>query len=185
MDKRYYIAYGSNLNVYQMRYRCPNARIIGADSSEDMLASAQKNHPDIEFIKLDAEKDLDAVYDRYDVVFSNACIQWIPEHRKLLRNMFNLLNDNGVLAIQTPQQSKHPVHGVITLLRIRKSGEKKFRAKEFFIILPRTNILKRRSSMSVPKCRVTASWEIRRSCILTASALKGGKNGGKKVNFFL
>ena len=29
MNKRYYIAYGSNLNVYQMRYRCPNARIIG------------------------------------------------------------------------------------------------------------------------------------------------------------
>ena len=29
MDKRYYIAYGSNLNIYQMRYRCPNARIIG------------------------------------------------------------------------------------------------------------------------------------------------------------
>ena len=29
MDKRYYIAYGSNLNVYQMRYRCPSARIIG------------------------------------------------------------------------------------------------------------------------------------------------------------
>ena len=29
MNKRYYIAYGSNLNIYQMRYRCPNARIIG------------------------------------------------------------------------------------------------------------------------------------------------------------
>lgn len=29
MDKRYYIAYGSNLNVYQMRFRCPSARIIG------------------------------------------------------------------------------------------------------------------------------------------------------------
>ena len=29
MDKRYYIAYGSNLNVYQMKFRCPNARIIG------------------------------------------------------------------------------------------------------------------------------------------------------------
>ena len=29
MNKRYYIAYGSNLNVYQMRFRCPNARIIG------------------------------------------------------------------------------------------------------------------------------------------------------------
>lgn len=29
MNKRYYIAYGSNLNVYQMRFRCPSARIIG------------------------------------------------------------------------------------------------------------------------------------------------------------
>lgn len=27
--KRYYIAYGSNLNVPQMRWRCPDARIIG------------------------------------------------------------------------------------------------------------------------------------------------------------
>ena len=29
MNKRYYIAYGSNLNIYQMRFRCPTARIIG------------------------------------------------------------------------------------------------------------------------------------------------------------
>ena len=29
MEKRYYIAYGSNLNVRQMRMRCPSARRIG------------------------------------------------------------------------------------------------------------------------------------------------------------
>lgn len=29
MNKKYYIAYGSNLNLPQMRVRCPNARIIG------------------------------------------------------------------------------------------------------------------------------------------------------------
>ena len=29
MSKRYYIAYGSNLNIPQMRMRCPGARIIG------------------------------------------------------------------------------------------------------------------------------------------------------------
>ena len=33
--KRYYIAYGSNLNVAQMRYRCPNARIIGTSWIDD------------------------------------------------------------------------------------------------------------------------------------------------------
>ena len=29
MNKRYYLAYGSNLNIAQMRYRCPNARVVG------------------------------------------------------------------------------------------------------------------------------------------------------------
>ena len=35
MEKRYYIAYGSNLNVQQMRMRCPSARIIGTSVLED------------------------------------------------------------------------------------------------------------------------------------------------------
>ena len=34
MEKRYYIAYGSNLNVGQMRMRCPRARIIGTSVVE-------------------------------------------------------------------------------------------------------------------------------------------------------
>lgn len=29
MKKRYYLAYGSNLNVRQMCFRCPSARIVG------------------------------------------------------------------------------------------------------------------------------------------------------------
>ena len=33
--KRYYIAYGSNLNVQQMRWRCPGARIIGTAELQD------------------------------------------------------------------------------------------------------------------------------------------------------
>ena len=35
MQKRYYIAYGSNLNIPQMRFRCPNARIIGTSVVPD------------------------------------------------------------------------------------------------------------------------------------------------------
>lgn len=35
MNKRYYIAYGSNLHVQQMRYRCPDARIIGTAEMVD------------------------------------------------------------------------------------------------------------------------------------------------------
>ena len=29
MKKKYYAAYGSNLNIEQMRYRCPDAKIVG------------------------------------------------------------------------------------------------------------------------------------------------------------
>ncbi len=35
MEKRYYIAYGSNLNVRQMRMRCPSARRIGTAELKD------------------------------------------------------------------------------------------------------------------------------------------------------
>lgn len=35
MAKRYYIAYGSNLNIHQMRMRCPSARIIGTSEIPD------------------------------------------------------------------------------------------------------------------------------------------------------
>lgn len=35
MEKRYYIAYGSNLNIRQMKMRCPSARIIGTSEIPD------------------------------------------------------------------------------------------------------------------------------------------------------
>ena len=33
--KRYYIAYGSNLNTQQMRFRCPNAVVMGTAELKD------------------------------------------------------------------------------------------------------------------------------------------------------
>lgn len=33
--KKYYIAYGSNLSVGQMAYRCPDAKVIGTAVIED------------------------------------------------------------------------------------------------------------------------------------------------------
>lgn len=35
MSKRYYIAYGSNLHMGQMRFRCPDARVIGTAEIAD------------------------------------------------------------------------------------------------------------------------------------------------------
>lgn len=35
MEKRYYIAYGSNLHTGQMKFRCPNSRVIGTAEVKD------------------------------------------------------------------------------------------------------------------------------------------------------
>lgn len=47
MEKRYYIAYGSNLNVRQMIRRCPEARVIGTGTLEgwELLFKGSKTGP--------------------------------------------------------------------------------------------------------------------------------------------
>lgn len=110
----------------------PGAKITGADNSDDMLAAARKENPGIEFIKLDAEKELDSIKSRYDVVFSNACIQWIPNHHKLLKSLFSLLNDGGILAIQIPQQSKHPVHNILKSLSKSEKWKSKLHVERMY-----------------------------------------------------
>ena len=91
-------------------------RVIGADNSDEMLSKAKKTHPDIEFIHLDVGGDLSEVKEKFDIVFSNACIQWIPNHEILLPKLMSLLKHGGVLAVQIPIQNEHPVHIIINEL---------------------------------------------------------------------
>lgn len=71
----------------------PHARVVGADNSPDMLRYSREKHPELEFITLDAAHDLGKVQERYDLVFSNACLQWLPGHEQRIREMLGLLNE--------------------------------------------------------------------------------------------
>ena len=64
----------------------PQVRILGIDSSPDMIASARKLRPDCDFDALDAGS-LDELDTDFDVVFSNACLQWVPNHERVLPSM--------------------------------------------------------------------------------------------------
>ena len=44
----------------------------------------------------------DKISGKFDLVFSNASIQWIPDHEKLFTKFRNTLLDNGLLAVQIP-----------------------------------------------------------------------------------
>ena len=107
---------GTGNSTKILKDRFPNARVIGADNSDEMLAKAKKTHPDIEFVSLDAGGDLSEVKGKFDIVFSNACIQWIPNHEILLPKLMSLLRQGGVLAVQIPIQSEHPVHIIMNEL---------------------------------------------------------------------
>lgn len=65
-----------------------------------MIKTAKSNYKDIEFMLFDARKDFDKLNDKFDIVFSNACIQLISNHEKLLADMMNILNDGGIMATE-------------------------------------------------------------------------------------
>lgn len=91
----------------------PMARVIGADNSEDMLKKARELNPMLEFVYFDACGDFTSVGGEFDLVFSNACIQWIPNHAELLKKMMGLLHVGGTLAVQTPINYEEPIHIII------------------------------------------------------------------------
>ena len=93
--------------------RYPGARVLGVDSSENMVAAARAAHPEFEFRVCEAPQGLDALGGGFDIVFSNACLQWIPEHRTLLPALMRQLRPGGVLAVQIPVQQSQPMHRII------------------------------------------------------------------------
>lgn len=114
-----------------------NAKILGIDNSENMIASAKKNYSDIEFMLCDAENGFSELERKFDVVFSNACIQWIPNHEKLLKNMMSLLNKNGILAIQTPMNYEEPIHKIIAKVTKSDKWKDKFpNPRIFYNLMP-------------------------------------------------
>ena len=121
---------GNSTAVLKARY--PDARVTGADLSESMLAAARQSHPELDFIRFDASKDFGRLESGYDIVFSNACIQWIPDHPVLLRNMLGALKAGGVLAVQTPMIDDEPIHRIITEIAASARWRARFPQQQTF-----------------------------------------------------
>ena len=84
-----------------LKQRWPQARVTGIDQSSEMLARAKGAHSDIGWVRLDIaawrpERPVDLIY-------SNAALQWLPDHRRLLPRLMARLAAGGVLAVQMPQ----------------------------------------------------------------------------------
>lgn len=126
------IGCGPGNSTAVLRKKYPNAKILGIDVSEDMIETAKRTYPDMEFLLLDAGKDLKNLERKFDIVFSNACIQWIPDHRSLLPDMMSILKDGGVMAVQTPMNYKEPIHQIIGRLAASEKWREKLGTPRVF-----------------------------------------------------
>jgi trans-aconitate 2-methyltransferase len=95
-----------------LEQRWPQARIIGVDDSQEMLAQAATRSDRIEW-SLQSVANWNASQ-LADVIFSNATLHWIPQHEILFPRLANQLRRNGILAVQMPRNFDAPSHTLIT-----------------------------------------------------------------------
>lgn len=103
------IGCGPGNSTFVLKEIFPNADLLGIDNSMNMIEKAQSEHPDIKFRLCDAL----ALENKYDLLFSNACLQWIPDHANLIPAFMDKLNDGGVLAVQIPINGEEPLFKLI------------------------------------------------------------------------
>lgn len=74
----------------------PNGKVLGIDASTGMINTAIKicRH-NLDFIQMDIN-DLH-FSDEFDIIFSNAALHWIKDHKRLLQNSYVALKPGGIL----------------------------------------------------------------------------------------
>jgi trans-aconitate 2-methyltransferase len=88
--------------------RWPEADLTGIDSAPSMLAKARERDIAAHWVEADiASWQPDAPV---DLLFSNAALQWLPDHQTLLPRLLGCLRPGGVLAVQMPRNFQAASH---------------------------------------------------------------------------
>lgn len=92
----------------------PDAAICAVDSSAEMIAAAQASidDPQVRFEHADLTTwAQSARHDPPDLVFANAVLHWVPEHRSFLPTLLEATGQ--VLAFQVPGNERSPTHQAV------------------------------------------------------------------------
>ena len=74
----------------------PRGYVVGIDNSRGMIETADKlDRNNLKFILLDINKI--NFINEFDLIFSNATLHWIKNHKFLLNNIYNSLKNNGII----------------------------------------------------------------------------------------
>ena len=84
--------------------KLPDASVLGVDSSAEMLGrSSQTDGSILRFECIPIEEQLKKSQ-QWDVVFSNAALQWLSDHETLFGQIISQIRPGGQLLVQMPDQ---------------------------------------------------------------------------------
>lgn len=90
-----------------------SSTVLGVDASAEMLQkSAQYASERVRFRNTTIEEMTQAA-DRWDLVFSNAALQWSDDHEVLFPRLINLLRPNGQFVVQMPVQPENLLNMIL------------------------------------------------------------------------
>jgi trans-aconitate 2-methyltransferase len=88
--------------------RWPSAKVFGVDSSKEMLQKAKAGGGQVKWIEADVSSWTPEAAP--DLIYSNATLHWVEDHRLLFPRLAGLLNPGGCLAVQMPLSFDEPSH---------------------------------------------------------------------------
>ncbi len=99
----------------------PDSNVLGLDASPQMLAKADSvRRPGLRFERGDQTQLLG----RWDLIVSNAALQWSENHEALIPSLYQKLASGGQIAVQVPSNHSHISHRLI----IETAQEQPFRS---------------------------------------------------------
>lgn len=107
------------------------AATIGIDSSEQMLQKARPFAGAGLGFKVSKVEEFEPPQ-TFDVVISNAALQWVDNHPLIFPRIFNWITPGGQLAVQMPVNFDHPSH----LLADELAREFKLKPRQSPVMIP-------------------------------------------------
>jgi trans-aconitate 2-methyltransferase len=126
------IGCGPGNSTRMVKQRFPEADVLGIDQSPEMIRAAREENPALSFQVFDVTRDFTPLGTDYDLVFSNACLQWVPGHEQLLPRLIGLLRPGGILAVQLPNNFEEPVHRIAERVAAKAEWRARFPEQRVF-----------------------------------------------------
>lgn len=93
-----------------LKRRWPDAEVSGVDGSAAMLAKARNSAPECRFTEADVAKWTPP--QPADLIYSNAALHWVGDHRALFPRLLSFLAPGGTLAVQMPAMHAEPLRAL-------------------------------------------------------------------------